>query len=50
MTNIIALLMAIGLCILWLTAGLLLLPLAVLGWVVKTMQRGLGWLINLGGA
>lgn len=50
MTKILVLLTAIGLCLMWALAGLLLLPLALAGWAVKTMQRGLRWAINLGGA
>lgn len=50
MTRILVLLTAIGLCLMWALAGLLLLPLAVIGWAVRTMQRGLRWVMNAGEA
>lgn len=50
MYRIVILLSAIGLLLCWAIAGIVLLPLAVIGWAVKTMQRGLRWAINLGGA
>lgn len=50
MNNILVLMTAIGLCLAWALSGLLLLPLAVIGWAVKTMQRGLRWIQNMGEA
>lgn len=50
MNNILVLMTAIGLCLAWALSGLLLLPLAVIGWVVKTMQRGLRWVQSWGEA
>lgn len=50
MYRIVILLSAIGLCIVWALAGLLLLPLAIVGWAVKTLQRGLRWLQTWGEA
>ncbi len=48
MNNILVLLTAIGLMLCWALAGMLLLPLAIIAAVVKTMQRGLRWIQNGG--
>jgi hypothetical protein len=50
MYRIVILLSAIGLLLCWALAGLLLLPLAVVGWAVKAMQRGLRWVQTWGEA
>lgn len=50
MTQVLVLLSAAGLCLVWLLASLMLLPLALAGWVVKTMQRGLRWVMTWGEA
>jgi hypothetical protein len=50
MYRIVILLSAIGLCIVWALAGLRLLPLAIVGWAVKTLQRGLRWIQGWGEA
>ena len=48
MKNILVLLSVIGLMLCWALAGMLLLPLAIIGALVKTMQRGLRWVMNGG--
>jgi hypothetical protein len=50
MDKILVLMTAIGLCLMWALTGLLLLPLAVIAWAVKTMQRGLRWVRDGGAA
>jgi hypothetical protein len=50
MNNILVLMTAIGLLLCWALAGLMLLPLAVIGWAVRSMQRGLRWVMNGGAA
>jgi hypothetical protein len=50
MYRIVILLSAIGLLLCWALAGLLLLPLAIVGWAVKAMQRGLRWVQGWGEA
>ena len=50
MYRIVILLSAIGLLLCWALAGFVLLPLAVIAWAVRTMQRGLRWIINMGEA
>lgn len=39
--NVLVILSAIGLCMVWLIAGVFLLPFAIIGWVCTTVQRGL---------
>ncbi|WP_198036369.1 hypothetical protein [Cupriavidus taiwanensis] len=50
MANILVSMAAIGLFLTWAIAGLLLLVLAPIAWAVKTMQRGLRWIQNMGEA
>lgn len=50
MDKILVLMTAVGLCLMWALAGTLLLPLAVIAWAVKTLQRGLRWVQMWGGA
>lgn len=49
-SNVLILLSAAGLCLVWLLASAFLLPFALIGWVCTTAQRGLRFLQTWGEA